>query len=51
MKTSLTAAEIWRTNNDTAVSIKELETSHLMNIVRDAPAPPRNRADDARLRY
>ena len=26
--------QIWRTNNDTTVSIKELETSHLMNIVR-----------------
>lgn len=34
MKTRFDSAEIWRTNNDTAVSIKELETSHLMNIVR-----------------
>lgn len=34
MKTRLDSAEVWRTNNDTMVSIKELETSHLMNIVR-----------------
>lgn len=34
MKTRFDSAEIWRTNNDTMVSIKELETSHLMNIVR-----------------
>lgn len=34
MKTRFDSVEIWRTNNDTAVSIKELETSHLMNIVR-----------------
>lgn len=30
MKTRFDSAEIWRTNNDTAVSIKELETSHLI---------------------
>lgn len=34
MKTRFDSAEVWRTNNDTMVSIKELETSHLMNIVR-----------------
>lgn len=34
MKTRFHSAEVWRTNNDTAVSIQELETSHLMNIVR-----------------
>lgn len=34
MKTRFDSAEVWRTNNDTVVSIKELETSHLMNIVR-----------------
>lgn len=34
MKTRFDSAEVWRTNNDTTVSIKELETSHLMNIVR-----------------
>lgn len=34
MKTRFDSVEIWRTNNDTMVSIKELETSHLMNIVR-----------------
>lgn len=34
MKTRFDNAEMWRTNNDTAVSIQELETSHLMNIVR-----------------
>lgn len=34
MKTRFDIAEVWRTNNDTMVSIKELETSHLMNIVR-----------------
>ena len=34
MKTRLDSAKVWRTNNDTVVSIKELETSHLMNIVR-----------------
>lgn len=34
MKTRFDSVEVWRTNNDTAVSIKELETSHLMNIVR-----------------
>lgn len=34
MKTRFDSVEIWRTNNDTVVSIKELETSHLMNIVR-----------------
>ena len=34
MKTRFDSAEVWRTNNDTKVSIKELETSHLMNIVR-----------------
>lgn len=34
MKTRFDSAEIWRTNNDTMVSTKELETSHLMNIVR-----------------
>lgn len=34
MKTRFDSAEIWRTNNDTMVRIKELETSHLMNIVR-----------------
>lgn len=34
MKTRFDSAKVWRTNNDTVVSIKELETSHLMNIVR-----------------
>lgn len=34
MKTRFDSAEVWRTNNDTPVSIEELETSHLMNIVR-----------------
>jgi hypothetical protein len=34
MKTRFDSAEVWRMNNDTMVSIKELETSHLMNIVR-----------------
>lgn len=34
MKTRFDSAKVWRTNNDTTVSIKELETSHLMNIVR-----------------
>lgn len=34
MKARFDSAEVWRTNNDTMVSIKELETSHLMNIVR-----------------
>lgn len=34
MKTRFDSAEVWRTNNDTMASIKELETSHLMNIVR-----------------
>ena len=34
MRTRFDSAEVWRTNNDTMVSIKELETSHLMNIVR-----------------
>lgn len=34
MKTRFDSTEVWRTNNDTMVSIKELETSHLMNIVR-----------------
>lgn len=34
MKTRFDSAEVWRTNNDTMVRIKELETSHLMNIVR-----------------
>ena len=34
MKTRFDSAEVWSTNNDTMVSIKELETSHLMNIVR-----------------
>lgn len=34
MKTRFDSAEVWRTNNDTMVSIKELETSHIMNIVR-----------------
>lgn len=34
MKTRFDSAEVWRTNSDTKVSIKELETSHLMNIVR-----------------
>lgn len=34
MKTRFDSAEVWRTNNDTMVCIKELETSHLMNIVR-----------------
>lgn len=34
MKTRFDSAEVWRTNNDTMVSLKELETSHLMNIVR-----------------
>lgn len=34
MKTRFDSAEVWRTNNDTMVSTKELETSHLMNIVR-----------------
>lgn len=34
MKTRFDSAKVWRTNNDAVVSIKELETSHLMNIVR-----------------
>lgn len=34
MKTRFDSAKVWRTNNDTMVSIKEPETSHLMNIVR-----------------
>lgn len=34
MKTRFDSAKVWRTSNDTTVSIKELETSHLMNIVR-----------------
>ena len=34
MKTRFDSAEVWHTNSDTKVSIKELETSHLMNIVR-----------------
>lgn len=34
MKTRFDSAKVWRTNNDTVVSIKELKTSHLMNIVR-----------------
>ena len=34
MKTRFDSAEVWRTNNDTTVSIKELETSHFMNSVR-----------------
>jgi hypothetical protein len=34
MKTRFDSAKVWRTNNDTTVSIKDLETSHLMNIVR-----------------